>query len=140
MKVGETTAMTMKTNASTNMKTTEREPKAQARSSSPSPVRAYLVAWLATSYVAAWWWFGAPASSTGKKPGPAPSMDHVSAAERLPELGRRAVWLSDLPSSARPLVVAPRGWHLADRNPPSTSSVPIRPARVRRGRVRTRSS
>lgn len=121
------------------MKTTERQPKAQARSSSPSPVRAYLIAWLATAYVAAWWWLGAPTSSLASKPSPTPSEPPLSI-EPSPKPGRRVVWLSDLPPAARPTVVLPQGFHLVGRGAPSAASAPIRPARVRRGRVRTRSS
>lgn len=119
------------------MTTTERARKAPARASEASSVRAYLIAFLATGYVAVWWWLGtpAPAGATG-------SSAELVAAKPAP----RTVWFDELPSTARPVVSVPAGWHIADRaaSPasvlPARARPPLRASSARPGRVRTRSS
>lgn len=119
------------------MTTTEGARPAAKPIRSASNLRSYLIASLATGYVAVWWWLGAPA-----RRGAAPSSAEPIATERSPQ----TVWLDELPSAARPAVSVPAGWHLADRaalpgsgrSPPARAS--IRASSTRPGRIRTRSS
>jgi hypothetical protein len=119
------------------MTTTKHARTASTRVSAMSSVRAYLIAFLATGYVAAWWWLGtpAPAGATGASAQP-------ETAKRAP----RTVWFDELPTTARPVVSAPAGWHIADRaaSPASVLAARARPSlrasSARPGRVRTRSS
>lgn len=119
------------------MTMTERARTASTRASSASSVRSYLIAFLSTGYVAAWWLLGAPAPA-----GTSRSSVEPMATKRAPQ----TVWFDELPSAARPVVSVPAGWHIADRaaSPASARPSPARPALraslARPGRVRTRSS
>lgn len=119
------------------MTTTERAGAASTRASSASNVRSYLIAFLSTGYVAAWWLLGAPAPSGTSRSSVGPM-----ATKRSPQ----TVWFDELPSTARPVVSVPAGWHIADRaaSLASVRPLPARPSlrasSARPGRVRTRSS
>ena len=121
------------------MTTTDRARTASTRVRSASSVRSYLIAFLATGYVAAWWWLGTPAPAGAGATG---SSSEPVTAKRTP----RTVWFDELPPTARPVVSVPAGWHIAD---PAASPAAVLPARARPslratsarpGRVRTRSS
>lgn len=116
------------------MTTTDRARTASTRARSASSVRSYLIAFLATGYVAVWWLLGAPAPA-----GTAASSVEPVATTRPPQ----PVWWNELPSTARPVVAVPAGWHVADRAA-SVRPTPSRPSRraapARPGRIRTRSS
>ena len=93
--------------------------------SGPGSLRLYLTAALALAYVGAWWASGMRTGGTAAAPPPPP----------------RTVWYDELPPSRRPPVSIPPGWYLA----PSPATVraappPVRAARARPWRVRTRSS
>lgn len=120
------------------MTTTERARTASRRAaSSASSVRSYLIAVLATGYVAAWWWLGtpAPAGATGSSAEPVTTTP-----------APLTVWFDALPPTARPVVSVPAGWHIANGAASPASVLPararpsIRASSARPGRVRTRSS
>lgn len=119
------------------MTTTERARTASTRASSASSVRSYLIAFLATGYVAAWWLLGAPAPA-----GTSRSSVEPTVTKRLPQ----TVWFDELPSTTRPVVSVPAGWHIVERAASPASVLPtqarpsLRASSARPGRVRTRSS
>lgn len=116
-------------------KTTERAAGRSARARDPRP---YLIAFLASAYVATFWSIGAPEPTVARAP-------LVVDRPRAPE-PQRVVWISDLPAADRPVVALPAGWHVADGSAPPPSVTPVvsrarmRVASVRPRRVRTRSS
>lgn len=95
------------------MTTTDRARTAPARTSAASSVRSYLIAFLATGYVATWWWLGAPAPA-GTTGSPAQPMT----AKRTP----RTVWFDELLPTARPVVSLklPSFWGHARPQPSSS--------------------
>lgn len=118
------------------MTMTERANRTSTRASA-SDVRAYLIASLAAAYVAAWACVDTPAPTRAARSDVGPMT-----AKRPPA----TVWIDELPSTARPIVQVPPGWHVADRTASSASALPtparrsLRVSSVRPGRVRTRSS
>jgi hypothetical protein len=117
--------------------TTERPPAHATRASN---LRLYLIAFLATVYVMAWWLFGARAPATSAE---LPVTEPAREASLQP---RVVAWFDDLPPAQRPAVALPPGWHVAERTAPSSSMtrrgipVPVRVSPARPGRIRTRSS
>ena len=123
-----------------NTTTTERPRPSPAHAARGSNLRLYLIAFLATAYVMAWWLFGARAPATSAQ---LPVTEPVRDASLQP---RVVAWFDDLPPAQRPAVVLPPGWHVAERTAPSSSltrrevPVPLRISPARPGRIRTRSS
>jgi hypothetical protein len=123
------------------MRTTD-PPRSSSKVTGATNLQLYLVALLASTYVAAWWVFGAsaPAASTST---PEPPAARALEIERQP---RVAAWFHDLPPALRPPVDLPAGWHIAIRatQPPRVTRrdtpVPVQVPPARAGRIRTRSS
>lgn len=120
--------------------TTTEPPRPPEKPTEATNLRLYLVAFLASAYVAAWWLFGAraPAAPTPEPP--------VARAQQIEGQPRHATWFADLPPTQRPQVDVPAGWHIAHQPtaPPRVTRrdapVPVRVAPTRAGRIRTRSS
>jgi hypothetical protein len=121
------------------MTTTERPRAPSSSATNASPLRLYLVAFLATAYVVVWWWLGARAPSESAE---------LGVLEPAPEASARpaTAWLDELSPAERAAVQPPPGWHIVDRTAPAASvsrraaPVPVRVSPARRGRIRTRSS
>jgi hypothetical protein len=123
------------------MTTTTDPPRPPARPAGATNLRLYLVAFLASAYVLAWWLFGARAAA-GSTPEPP-----VTRSLETDEQPRLATWFDDLPRDRRPRVDVPAGWHIADRPTAGRGTrrdvpVPVRvpSTRAGRSRIRTRSS
>ncbi len=125
------------------MTTNDRVRARPARADAASGLGAYLLALLATAYVAVWWMLGAPGQPVAAAP------TDASAPREQPTGGStppRTAWFHELPASERPVVVVPAGWHLADPTVPQASVPPpvaaraLRVSSARPGRIRTRSS
>ncbi len=116
----------------------ERSRPSPTRVVGATTLRLYLMAFLAATYVLAWWLLGARAPRTAAVTSLAPAID-TRGEPRL------AAWFHALPPSERPRVDAPAGWHIAESAARSGETRRDAPALVhvsprRPGRIRTRSS
>ena len=88
------------------MMTTTTERTSATHPPAASNLRLYLIAFLATAYLLAWWLFG------GRTPA---SHSDLVPSEPAPETSRGprvAAWYHDIPPSQRPAVDLPAGWHI----------------------------
>jgi len=119
---------------------TERPRPSPAHATRASNLRLYLIAFLATVYVMAWWRFGTRAPATSAE---LPVTEPAREARLQP---RVVAWFDDLPPAQRPAVALPPGWHVAERAAPASTltrreiPVAVRASPARPGRIRTRSS
>jgi hypothetical protein len=118
------------------MTTTERRRPTAGKLSRDSKL--YLLALLATGYVAAWWLFAAPAPRRDEMPPPPAAPPGRAPAGTV-------AWLHQLAPASRPPVAPPPGWRLVERSPtalpgPRSMAAPGRVASPRPRRIRTRSS
>ncbi len=119
--------------------TTTRRPRVSpGRAIGVPNLRLYLIAFLASVYVLAWWTFGARASAR------AAEIPRIDPAPEPRARQQAATWYQDLPPSVRPAVQLPAGWSIAERSTaspaPRSVTVPVRASAARPGRIRTRSS
>lgn len=122
----------------TTMRKTERSRPSPTPVVGATTLRLYLTAFLAATYVVAWWLFGGRTPRSAAEPSVAPAID-TSGEPRL------AAWFHALPPSQRPHVDVPAGWHIAESAAPTGVARRGAPAQVRvsparPGRIRTRSS
>ncbi len=105
-------------------------------------MKLHLVAVLGSVYVIAWLGLGLGA----RAPGRSVELSLTEPTREPPAQRQVATWYQDLPSSARPVVQLPAGWHIAADEVPAPSGMtravpaPRRVSPPRAGRIRTRSS